>query len=44
MIISQLDHTRELGAPLAQYVRRMKIPLMTSNFWVKRNFPHVTHV
>jgi len=34
----------ELAALLAQHVRRMKIPLTTSNFWAKRDFSHVTRV
>jgi len=37
-------NTHELVAPLAQHVRHIKIPLMTSNFWAKRDFSHISRV
>jgi len=35
------SNTHKLAAELAQHARRMKIPLMTSNFWAKRDFLRV---
>jgi len=38
------SNSNELAALIAQHVRRMKIPLTTSNFWAKWDFSHVTRV
>jgi len=36
------SNTHELAAELAEHAKRMKISLMTSNFWAKRDFSHVS--
>jgi len=38
------SNTHERAAELAQHARCMKIPLMMSNFWAKRDFSHITRV